>query len=92
MTRMIFCIKLKKTAEGLTRPPYPGLLGERIYQNVSKEAWQLWLRHQTLLINENRLSLTDPKSKAFLTSEMEEFFFGKGSAPPAGFTAPETHD
>ena len=88
MTHQVFCIKLKKQAEGLTRPPYPGMLGERIYQQVSKEAWQMWLKHQTLLINEHRLVMTDPKSRTFLVSEMENFFFGEGSAPPTGYTQP----
>jgi Fe-S cluster biosynthesis and repair protein YggX len=88
MTHTVFCIKLKKTAEGLPRSPYPGALGERIYQEVSKEAWQMWLRHQTLLINEKRLSLTDPEARKFLASEMEKFFFGEGSETPQGFVDP----
>ncbi len=86
MSHQVFCIKLKKKAEGLTRPPYPGVLGERIYQEVSKEAWQMWLKHQTLLINEHHLNMTDPKNRAFLVSEMENFFFGGGSAPPTGYS------
>ena len=86
MSHPIFCVKLKKHAEGLSRPPYPGTLGERIYQQVSKEAWQMWLKHQTLLINEHRLTMTDPKSRAFLVTEMEKFFFGEGSQPPAGYS------
>lgn len=88
MSHTVFCIKLKKDAEGLARSPYPGPLGERIYQSVSKEAWQLWLRHQTLLINEHRLSLTDSKSRQFLAAEMEKYFFGEGSAQPTGFSEP----
>lgn len=88
MTHTVFCIKLKKTAEGLTRSPYPGALGERIYQEVSKEAWQMWLRHQTLLINEKRLSLTDPEARKFLAHEMEKFFFGEGSETPEGYEDP----
>jgi Fe-S cluster biosynthesis and repair protein YggX len=90
MTHTVFCIKLKKTAEGLTRSPYPGPLGDRIYQEVCKEAWQLWLRHQTLLINEHRLSLTDPKARQFLTTEMEKYFFGEGSEHPTGFVDPHS--
>ena len=85
MTRMVNCIKLGKQAEGLDRPPYPGELGQKIFDQVSKEAWQLWLRHQTMLINENRLSPIDPNHRAFLEKEMEKFFFGEGSAAPEGF-------
>lgn len=87
MSHLVFCIKLQKEAEGLERPPYPGKLGERIYQEVSKEAWRAWLKHQTLLINENRLNMTDLKSRQFLSAEMEKYFFGEGSAAPAGFVA-----
>jgi len=85
----VFCVKLKKMAEGLDRPPYPGELGERIFREVSKEAWGLWLRHQTLLINENRLNLTDLKNRRFLTLEMEKFFFGEGSEAPSGYVEPK---
>lgn len=85
MARTVHCIKLNKEAEGLDFPPYPGELGKRIYESVSKEAWQMWLGQQTMLINEYRLSLADPKSQAFLKMEMEKFFFGEGSAPPAEF-------
>src|SRR5690348_9730628 len=82
----VFCTKLKKEAFGLERPPYPGALGQRIYNEVSKEAWQMWLRHQTLLINEHRLNMTDAKARAFLATEMEKFFFGEGSSVPALFS------
>ena len=85
MTRMVHCIKLDKEAEGLNMPPYPGELGQRIYQSVSAEAWKLWLNHQTMLINEYRLALMDPKARAFLQTEMEKFFFGTGSATPEGY-------
>jgi Fe-S cluster biosynthesis and repair protein YggX len=87
MSHVVFCVKLQKEAEGLDRPPYPGQLGERIYNEVSKEAWRGWLKHQTLLINENRLNMTDLKSRQFLAAEMEKYFFGEGSATPAGFVA-----
>jgi Fe-S cluster biosynthesis and repair protein YggX len=86
MTRMVQCIKLGKEAEGLDRAPYPGDLGKKIFENVSKEAWQLWLKHQTILINENRLSPIDPKHRQFLEQEMEKFFFGGGSDLPGAFT------
>lgn len=86
MTRMIHCVKLGKQAEGLERPPYPGELGKRIFEHISKEAWQLWLRQQTILINEYRLSLIDPKAREFLQGEMEKFLFGEGSQLPEAFT------
>lgn len=82
---MIHCEKLKKSAEGLDRLPYPGELGQKIYDTVSKEAWQLWLNHQTMLINEYRLSTIDPKAREFLKQEMEKFLFGGGSEKPAGY-------
>ena len=85
MSRTVKCIKLGREAEGLAFPPYPGELGKRIFENVSKEAWQLWLQHQTMLINENRISPIDPKARQFLEGEMEKFFFGAGSAPPEGY-------
>lgn len=85
MARQVHCVKLNKEAEGLDFPPYPGDLGKKLYESVSKEAWQLWLKQQTMLINEYRLSLADPKSQAFLKEELEKFFYGEGSAPPADF-------
>jgi Fe-S cluster biosynthesis and repair protein YggX len=85
MTRTVFCEKLKKEAPGLNTPPYPGELGERIYAHICQEAWNQWLSHQTLLINEHRLSLLNPSSRAFLGKEMESFLFGAGSAQPEGF-------
>ncbi|OED39257.1 oxidative damage protection protein [Chromatiales bacterium (ex Bugula neritina AB1)] len=85
MARMVNCVKLDKEAEGLDRPTYPGDLGKRIYLNVSKEAWQSWMGHQTMLINEYRLTPVDPKARKFLEEEMEKFFFGEGSAMPDGF-------
>ena len=88
MARMINCVKLGKEAEGLDRPVYPGDLGQRIYDHVSKEAWQLWMKHQTILINEHRLSVIDPKARQFLEEEMEKFFFGEGSETPDEFTPP----
>ncbi len=87
MVHTVHCIKLEKEAEGLDFPPYPGDLGKKIYESVSKEAWQMWLSQQTMLINEYRLSLADSKSQQFLKEELEKFFFGEGSAPPAEFVA-----
>ena len=75
-------------AEGLDKPPYPGELGQRIYENVSKEAWQRWVKHQTMLINEYRLSPIEPKARKFLVAEMEKFFFGGGSDKPQEFVQP----
>ena len=85
MARMVNCVKLKKEAEGLDRPTYPGELGKRVYDNVSKEAWQLWLRHQTMLINEYRLSPVDPKARKFLEEQMDKFFFGDGGVTPPDY-------
>ena len=82
MTQTVNCIKLNKEAEGLPAPPYPGDLGRRIHENVSREAWQTWLSHQTMLINEYRLTLFEPKAREFLEGEMEKYFFGEGSEKP----------
>lgn len=89
MSRKIQCIKLKKEADGLDYVPYPGELGQRIYDNVSKEAWMMWLKHQTMLINENRLIPIEPRARQFLEQEMEKFFFGEGSTMPEGYVPPE---
>lgn len=89
MPRNVFCSYLKREAEGLDRIPYPGELGKRIFENVSKEAWQLWLRHQTMLMNEYRLSPIEPKARKFLVEEMEKFLFGGGSATPDGYVSPD---
>jgi Fe-S cluster biosynthesis and repair protein YggX len=91
VARMVQCVLLKREAEGLERPPYPGELGRRIYEGVSKEAWAQWLRHQTLLINENRLTPIEPKARKFLEAEMEKFFFGGGSQAPQGYQPPPEH-
>ena len=85
MTRQVTCVLLRIPAEGLDYQPYPGELGKRIYENVSKQAWQQWLAHQTMLINENRLSPIEPKARKFLEIEMDKFFFSGGSEKPAGF-------
>jgi Fe-S cluster biosynthesis and repair protein YggX len=89
MSRTVHCIKLDREAEGLERQPYPGELGRRIFEQVSKEAWGGWLRHQTLLINENRLSPMDPKARKFLEEQMERYFFGEGAAVPQGYVPPK---
>ena len=89
MARMIQCVYLKRAAPGLDRVPYPGPLGQRIYEGVSKEAWAKWLTHQTMLMNEYRLTPVDPKARKFLEAEMEKFFFGAGSSKPEGYKPPE---
>ena len=88
MSRVVKCVKLGKEAEGLDYPTYPGDLGKRVYENVSKEAWQMWLKHQTMIINEYRVNPMDPKARKFVEGEMEKFFFGEGSAVPSGFVQP----
>lgn len=88
MSRTVFCIKHQKEAEGLDFPPYPGELGKRIWENVSKEAWQEWIRHQTMLVNENRLNLADIRARKYLTQQMESYFFGDGADRPAGYVPP----
>ena len=89
MTRMVNCIKLGREADGLATLPYPGELGKKIYEQVSQEAWKMWLGHQTMLINEYRLTPIEPKARTFLEEEMEKFFFGDGSEKPKEFVAPE---
>jgi len=89
MTRNINCVKLLKEAVSLPASPYPGELGERIHQNISSEAWSMWLSHQTMLINEYRLSLIEPQAREFLEKEMVKFLFGEGSDKPAEYIPPE---
>ena len=88
MARTVHCVKLGRDAEGLAFAPWPGELGKRIYENVSKEAWQGWIRHQTMLVNENRLSLADPRARKWLAEQMEKHFFGTGAEMPAGYIPP----
>lgn len=88
MTHTILCKKLGIEAEGLDSPPYPGELGQRIYANISKQAWQMWVNHQTMLINEYRLSLLEKQARQFLEKEMEKFLFSEGSEKPPGYIEP----
>ncbi|MDE2253791.1 MAG: oxidative damage protection protein [Betaproteobacteria bacterium] len=88
MSRMVKCIKLGREAEGLDFAPYPGELGNRIFEQVSKEAWQAWLKHQTMLVNENRLNLADARARQYLARQMERYFFGEGADAPAGYVPP----
>ena len=90
MARTVNCSHLKKEAEGLDYAPYPGDLGKRIYATISKEAWQLWMRHQTMLVNENRLNLADQRARQYLARQMELFLFGEGVEQPAGYVPPST--
>jgi Fe-S cluster biosynthesis and repair protein YggX len=89
MSRTVQCQMLKQELEGLAYQPWPGELGKRIFENISQQAWQNWLTHQTMLINEHRLSPLNPDHRAFLESEMEKFFFGGGSEKPQGYVPPE---
>ena len=90
MSHRVYCVRYHKEMPGLAFAPYPGELGQRLYQSVSAQAWQDWLAHQTMLINENRLSPIDPKTKAMLRDALEQYFFGEQAAtPPPGYTPPE---
>ena len=92
MSHIVHCIKLDRDAKGLAFAPWPGELGKRIYNEVSKEAWSGWLAHQTMLINENRLNPLEANARAFLAGELEKYFFGDGSQAPAGFVPPSAQD
>ena len=85
MSRTVNCVLLGREAPGLDRPTYPGPLGQRIFENVSAEAWKKWVAHQIILLNEYRLSPVEPKARKFLETEMEKFFFGAGSQKPQEF-------
>jgi Fe-S cluster biosynthesis and repair protein YggX len=88
MTRIVTCIKLQKEGEGLDFPPYPGELGKKIWEQVSKEAWGGWLKHQTMLVNENRLNLADVRARKYLATQMDAYFFGDGGDKAAGYVPP----
>lgn len=88
MARTVNCIKLGREADGLDFPPMPGALGQRIYENVSKEAWAGWIRQQTMLVNENRLNLADAKARKYLLEQVEKYFFGDGADVAAGYVPP----
>jgi len=88
MTRMVKCVKLGKELPGLDFQTYPGELGKRVFENISKDAWQQWMSRQTMLINEYRLNPLDPKARKMIEEEMEKFLFGGDSAPPPGFVPP----
>ncbi|MDE2599698.1 MAG: oxidative damage protection protein [Rhodocyclaceae bacterium] len=88
MARTVNCIKLGREAEGLDFPPMPGELGKRLWENVSKEAWAQWLKQQTMLINENRLSLADPRARQYLQEQVQKHFFGEGADQAQGYVPP----
>ena len=85
MPRIVFCVKEQRETDGLDFVPWPGELGKRVFANIGKSAWAAWLAHQTMLINENRLTPIEPKARAFLVAEMEKFLFGSGSEKPKEF-------
>ncbi len=88
MPRMVNCVKLGREAEGLDFPPYPGGLGKKIFDSVSKEAWKQWLEQQKMLVNENRLNLADKKAREYLAQQMEKHFFGGGADTASGYVPP----
>ena len=88
MARMVQCVKLGREAEGLDAPVYPGALGQKIWNSVSKEAWEGWKKHQTMLINENRLNLADARARKYLAEQMDRYFFTGGADSAAGYVPP----
>jgi Fe-S cluster biosynthesis and repair protein YggX len=90
MVRMVNCVKLGREAEGMDFAPMPGELGKRLFENVSKEAWQQWIRYQTMLINENRLNLADPRARQYLAEQVEKHFFGDGAENVSGYVPPKS--
>ena len=89
MSRLVKCVKLGKELEGLQFAPFPGDLGKRIFENVSQQAWQGWLEHQKMLVNENRLNLADPAARKYLMEQTEKYFFGPGADRASGYVAPQ---
>lgn len=88
MARMVMCVKYKKEMEGLPAPPLPGKLGQRIFENVSRQAWKDWLRRQIMIINEKRLDLADPDAHKILDEAMEKYFFADEEVLPPGYVPP----
>jgi len=86
---MVKCVKLGREAEGLDFPPYPGDLGKRIWENVSKEAWAQWFKQQTMLVNENRRNLAVPRARKYLMEQTERHFFGQGADTASGYVPPQ---
>ncbi len=92
MTRMVFCEKEQRETEGMDFAPWPGALGQRVYAQIGKSAWAAWLAHQTMLINENRLSPLNPEHRAMLEAQMQQFLFDGGAEKPAGYTRPDDQE
>ncbi len=88
MARMVKCIKLGREAEALDFPPFPGEFGKRLFENVAKESWKLWLEQQKMLVNENQLNLADKKARDYLMQQTEKYFFGGGADVASGYTPP----
>lgn len=88
MARMVNCVKLKQEAEGLDYPPYPGEVGTKIWQSISKQAWQEWMDVQTRLVNENRLNLADARARKYLKEQMEKFLFEDQDVEAQGYVPP----
>jgi len=86
--RMVYCVKFGKEMPGLDRPPWKGDLGKRIYENVSKDAWKLWIEHSKMIMNEYRLNPLDPQAQKIMEEQLEQFFFGEGAKLPEGYLAP----
>lgn len=89
MSRLVKCMRLGVDAEGLDAPPFPGEQGQRIYEHISKQAWQEWLKVQTMLINEHRLTPFEAQAKKFLAQEREKYLFSSGSSLPEGYVPPK---
>jgi Fe-S cluster biosynthesis and repair protein YggX len=88
-TRMVKCVKFGKELPGLDRVPWKGEIGKRIYENVSKEAWKLWIEHSKMIMNEYRLNPLDPNSQKIMEEQLEQFFFGAGAQLPEGYVPPK---
>ena len=88
-TRMVHCVKFGKDLPGLDRVPWRGELGKRIYENVSKDAWKLWIEHSKMIMNEYRLNPLDPNSQKIMEEQLEQFFFGEGAKLPEGYVPPK---
>jgi Fe-S cluster biosynthesis and repair protein YggX len=88
--RMVKCVKFQRELPGLDEPPFDNELGKRIFENVSKDAWKLWLEHMKMILNEYRLNLAERESQQIIKQQMEEYFFGEGAALPPGYVPPQT--
>ena len=88
--RMVKCVKFGKEMPGLDRIPWKGEIGKRVFENVSKEAWKMWIEHSKMVMNEFRLNPLDPSSQKIMEEQMEQFFFGEGAKLPEGYVPPKT--